>query len=174
MDRARRQGEVEVLELVVQVGAAVAEEVAVVGVDAGCGGKAGLRGLERREAGQLAWAIRERVAGCDQAGQVSVGGSWVAAGHGLPERDRVPVYQQRLLDVLDHTDRWDVRGCQPPGDAQLPFHSREPVVGAGDPDHDRIDGQTVDGVLAEAQELGVAAAQSCLVACLVEYGEDGR
>ena len=86
----------------------------------------------------------------------------------------MPVYQQRLLDVLDHTDRWDVRGCQPPGDAQLPFHSGEPVGGPGDPDHDRIDGQTVDGVLAEAQELGVAAAQSCLVACLVEYGEDGR
>ena len=82
----------------------------------------------------------------------------IAAGHGLPERDRVSAYQQRLLHALDHTDRWDVHGRQPPSDAQFPSDPWEPVRGATDPDHGLIGGKLVDRILAKTQQFGAVAA----------------
>ena len=35
-------------------------------------------------------------------------------------------------------------------------------------------GKGGEGAVYEAQQFGVAAVESCLVACLVEYGKDGR
>ena len=98
----------------------------------------------------------------------------VAAGHRVPERDRVAVHQQRLIDLLVHADRRDLRCGQPPGDAQLPLHPAQPVSGAGDPDHDRRGGQPVDRVLAESQQLSAVTGEACLIAGLPQRGQDRR
>ena len=108
MDRPLRQGELQIAELLVQLGASRPEEVAIAGGNAvGCG-QAGLRSPQRIEAGQLTWAVSERVEAREQAGQIHMRGLRLPAGHRVPERHRVIVHQQRLIKLLVHADRRDV------------------------------------------------------------------
>jgi hypothetical protein len=110
VDRPARQRILQVLELVVQLVAACPEVVAVVLGDGLGFGQAVERGPQRVEAGQLAGAVRGLVERGEQPGQVDVGWGWVASGDRAPERDRVIVYQDGLVDLLDDPDRWDVAG----------------------------------------------------------------
>ena len=140
VNRAARQGERQVPELVVQLGTAGSEEVAIAGGDAGGVGQAGLRVTERIKAGQVARTVSGRVERGEQARQIHMRGHRLTAGHRVPERDRVAVHQQRLLDLLVNPDRRDACRGQPPGDAQFFLYPGQPVSRAGDPDHDRRGG----------------------------------
>ncbi len=93
VDRATREGELQVAQLLVQVGAACAEEVTVAGCDAIHFGQAGFRSPQRIEAGQVIWAISERVEARQQAGQIHVRRRRLAAGHRVPERDLAIICQ---------------------------------------------------------------------------------
>jgi hypothetical protein len=110
VDRPARQRELQVLQLVVQIVAARLEEIAVVQSDGPGAGQAGLRGPQRIEAGQLAWAVRGLVERGEQARQVDVGRGWVTAGDRVPERDWVAVYHHGLVDLVEDADRRDLAG----------------------------------------------------------------
>ena len=105
------------------------------------------------------------------AGPDRRGGRWLAAGDRLPERDRVVVHEQWLIDLLADVDCRDVRAGQPPGDAQLFLHPRHAVCRPGDPNDDGCAGELEDRVLAEAHQLGAVAVQARSFARRPEYGE---
>ena len=93
VDRAARQGELQLRELRVQLAAPGPQEVAVGGGHALSDGEPRFGGVERIEAGQVTRAVAEVVERLEQAGQVGEGRCRIAAGHRVPERDRVPVHQ---------------------------------------------------------------------------------
>jgi hypothetical protein len=47
------------------------------------------------------------VEGGEQTDQVDVVRDWVAAGDGVPERDRVLVHHDGLVDFVANADRWE-------------------------------------------------------------------
>ena len=111
VDRARRQSELQAAELLVQLAAACQQEITVLGGDAGGLGQAGLReswngSKPARSHGQPP----SRVECGQQPGQVGMGGRRLAARDRVPERDRVAVHQQRLIDLVVDADCGDVRG----------------------------------------------------------------
>jgi hypothetical protein len=71
----------------------------------------------------------------EQAGQIRIGRCRIAARHLMPERDRAPVHEQRLIDLFIDANRRNVRRGQPASDAQFLLHPAQPVSLAGDPDH---------------------------------------
>jgi hypothetical protein len=95
----------------------------------------------------------------EQPSQVDVGGLGVTATYCAPERNRVAVGEERLVDVLGYADGGNVAVGQSPGDAEFlpdPAHS---AGRPGDPHDDGRISQPVNRVLADPDQLSAFAVQ---------------